>query len=80
MAIQDSFFDAAEELEDEFNFDTEQSDIDAAREQLINDQYQARIEEDVNFEERTERIIETSKSALAPRTLASYNSLVPTFS
>jgi hypothetical protein len=79
MATIDSFFDAAEELDNDFDFNTEQSDIAAAQEQLVNDEYQARIEEDVDFEERTERIIETSKSALAPRTLKAYTSLVPIF-
>jgi hypothetical protein len=80
MAIIDSFFDAAEKLDDDFDFNSEQSDIAAAQEQLVNDEYQACIEEDVNFEERTERIIETSKSALAPRTLKAYTSLVPSSS
>ena len=70
-----NFFDTAEGND----FD-EQDDIAAAQEQLVNDEYQACLEEDVNFEERTERIIETSKSALAPRTLKAYTSLVPTYS
>jgi hypothetical protein len=76
IVAKDSFFDMAEELDDDFD---EQDDIAAAQEQLVNDEYQARLEEDVNFEERTERIIETSKSALAPRTLKAYTSLVPIY-
>jgi hypothetical protein len=75
MAATDNFFDAAEDYND-FN---EPDDIAAAQEQLINDEYQARLEEDIDFEERTERTIETSKSALAPRTLKGYISLVPVY-
>jgi hypothetical protein len=77
MAGTDAFFDAAEDFEDSFE---EQDDILAAQEQLVNDEYQAQLEEDVNFEERRGEIIETSKSALAPRTLKAYTSLVPIFS
>jgi hypothetical protein len=76
MVTTDDFFDAAEDFDDKFD---EQDDIAAAREQLVNDEYQARLEEDINFEERTEQIVETSKSALAPRTLKAYTSLVPIF-
>jgi hypothetical protein len=74
MEATDNFFDAAEEIDYDFN---EQDDIAAAKEQLAGDEHQACLEENVNFEERTERIIETSKSALAPRTLKAYTSLVP---
>jgi hypothetical protein len=76
IVTTDDFFDAAEDFDDKFN---EQDDIAAAREQLVNDEYQARLEEDINFKERTEQIIETSKSALTPRTLKVYTSLVPIF-
>jgi hypothetical protein len=79
MEATDSFFDTVEGLDNNFNEQDEQDDIAAAQEQLVNDEYQARLEEDVNFEERTERIIETSKSALAPRTLKAYTSLVPIY-
>lgn len=77
MVFIDNFFDATEELDSGFH---EQDDINAAQEQLVNDEYQACLEEDVHFEERTERIIETSKSALAPRTLKAYTSFVPIYS
>ena len=73
----DSFFDMNEELDNGFE---EQDDIATAQEQLVNNEYQACLEEDANFEERTERIIETSKSALAPRTLKAYTSLVLIYS
>lgn len=79
IAVMKSFIDPAEDLNEEFDPYTAQDDLDDAQEQLQQDQYAARLEEDEHFEERTERIIETSKSALAPRTLKAYNSFVPIF-
>jgi hypothetical protein len=79
MATIDSFFNIAKELDNNFDFNTKQSNITIAQEQLVNNKYQAHIKEDINFKERTERIIKTSKSALIPRTLKAYTSLIPIF-
>jgi hypothetical protein len=79
MVATKNFIDPAEDLDEEFDPYTAQDDLDDAQEQLKQDQYAARLEEDEHFEERTERIIETSKSTLAPRTLKAYNSFVPFF-
>jgi len=57
-----------------------QDDIAAQEEQLSNDIYQACLEEDIQFEERGEILLETQKQALAPRTLKGYNSSVKNLS
>jgi hypothetical protein len=57
----------------------DQEDIEGAKEQLLADEYQAQLEEDLYFEQNTNQIIETSKAALAPRTLNAYTSFVPNF-
>lgn len=61
-----------------YNEDFEDNeDIEGAVEQLLADQEQAIFEENDLFTQNTGQIIETSKAALAPRTLKAYTSLVP---